>query len=135
MTLCHEISKCEITMYFVHSVLSFSTSAPFSCLMLTIEYGYPYYEVHICSNNGFVDNFLLHPQVGEYTLSLKAAHRNKHVRIKDCGESYCIGAQTFDTLDLLIEYYRKHPIYKTEKDKLYLKKAFCPPPESEDDLA
>ena len=70
-------------------------------------------------------------QVGDYTLTLKAAHRNKHFRVKVDASTYCIGQQTFDSLDHLVEHYKKHPIYRHGKDKLYLYKAFSPPQEIE----
>ena len=66
-------------------------------------------------------------QVGDYTVTLKAAHRNKHFRIHVENNAYCIGQQTFDGLEDLVDHYKKHPIYRHENEKLYLVRAFRHP--------
>ena len=38
--------------------------------------------------------------------------------------TFCIGQQTFDTLDDLVDHYKRHPIYKNESEKLFLVKPF-----------
>lgn len=64
---------------------------------------------------------------GHYTVVLKAPDRNKHFRVQVNDGLYQIGAQKFISLDDLIEHYKKHPIFKSESEKLYLIKAFTYP--------
>ena len=63
--------------------------------------------------------------MGDYTLTLKAPHRNKHFRITVDKDSFGIGQQVFKTLDDLVAHYRKHPIYRHANERLYLIKAFA----------
>jgi len=67
--------------------------------------------------------------VGDYTVTLKAStpNRNKHFRVKCEGDMFTIGPQTFDTLEDLVEHYKRHPIYKNDREKLYLEKPFTHP--------
>jgi len=66
--------------------------------------------------------------VGDYTLTMKTHHRNKHFRIiVDCAGTYRIGPQLFQSLDDLVEYYTKHAIYRLGTDKLFLLKPFVNP--------
>jgi NCK adaptor protein len=58
---------------------------------------------------------------------LKAPDRNKHFRVQVNEGLYHIGAQKFISMDDLIEHYKKHPIYKSDTEKLYLIKAFTYP--------
>lgn len=62
--------------------------------------------------------------VGDYTLTLKAPHRNKHFRVMVDNDTFCIGQQLFDTLDDLVDHYMKHPIYRHGNERLYLMKPF-----------
>ena len=79
--------------------------------------------------------FLFHYfQVGDLSITLKASKKNKHFRIISSSggnggdsNSYSIGQQTFDHLDDLVEHYKKHPIFRHEKEKLYLIAPFVHP--------
>lgn len=63
--------------------------------------------------------------VGDYSISLKAPARNKHFRVHVEGRVFCIGQRRFDTLDDLVEHYKRAPIYTSPRgDKLYLIKPF-----------
>ena len=75
-------------------------------------------------------------QVGDYSISLKAPEKNKHFRVVVDAGMFCIGPQTFDSLDDLVQHYKKHPIFRHGTDKLFLVKAFIQPEisEEEDDL-
>ncbi|XP_052784015.1 cytoplasmic protein NCK2-like [Mya arenaria] len=64
---------------------------------------------------------------GHYTVVLKAPDRNKHFRVQVNDGLYHIGPQNFISVDDLIEHYKKHPIYKSESEKLYLIKPFTYP--------
>ena len=81
---------------------------------------------------------LMHPfllQVGHYTVVLKAPNRNKHFRVKVTDGVYEIGQQKFNSLDELIDHYKKHPIFKQDTEKLYLIKPFnFPSPSSSDNF-
>lgn len=81
----------------------------------------------ICIDFQYCKIFL---QGGNYTVVLKATERNKHFRVQVNDEGlYQIGQQKFANLDDLIEHYKKHPIFKSENEKLYLVKAFNLPAE------
>lgn len=72
--------------------------------------------------------FLLFPfQAGHFTVVLKAPDRNKHFRVQNNEGLYHIGPQNFNSLDELIEHYKKHPIFKSDTEKLYLVRAFTFP--------
>lgn len=73
--------------------------------------------------------------MGDYTVTLKATPRNKHFRVHVENGTFCIGQQTFDTMDDLVEHYKRHPIYRNpkEKEKLYLIKAFVTPSDPPDE--
>ena len=43
-----------------------------------------------------------------------------------------IGQQTFDSLDDLIEHYKKHPIYRHEQERLFLIRPFVHPADGSD---
>ncbi|XP_064638712.1 cytoplasmic protein NCK2-like isoform X3 [Lineus longissimus] len=82
--------------------------------------------------NEFAENgdFLIRDsesKAGNFTVTLKAEHKNKHFRVILTDDMYCIGQQTFDSLDDLVDHYMKHPIYKHEVEKLYLIKPFVHP--------
>ncbi|XP_031552769.1 cytoplasmic protein NCK2-like [Actinia tenebrosa] len=60
---------------------------------------------------------------GDFSVSMKAPDRIKHFRIQTLDSGYKIGQRTFDSLDALIEHYKKSPIFTNEKgDKMYLVK-------------
>ena len=68
-----------------------------------------------------VDVRLTPPQVGDYSVSLKAPGRNKHFRVEVKGALYCIGQRKFHTLDQLVDHYQRCPIYTNPQgEKLYL---------------
>ena len=69
-------------------------------------------------------NFL---QAGHFTVVLKAADRNKHFRVQMSDGLYHIGPQNFISLEDLIEHYKKHPIFKSDTEKLYLVQPFTFP--------
>ncbi|XP_066520900.1 cytoplasmic protein NCK2b [Hoplias malabaricus] len=60
----------------------------------------------------------------DFSISLKAAGKNKHFKVQ-CSEGiYCIGQRRFNTMDELVEHYKKAPIFTSEHgEKLYLVKA------------
>lgn len=62
---------------------------------------------------------------GDFSVSLKAPTRNKHFRVHYMDGCFCIGQRKFDSLDELVEHYKRTPIYTSASgDKMYLKKAF-----------
>ncbi|XP_013419624.1 cytoplasmic protein NCK2 [Lingula anatina] len=62
--------------------------------------------------------------VGDYTVTLKAPNRNKHFRVQMKDNMFCIGTQQFQSLDDLVEHYKRHPIYRHDNEKLYLVRSF-----------
>ncbi|XP_026989469.2 cytoplasmic protein NCK2b [Tachysurus fulvidraco] len=59
----------------------------------------------------------------DYSISLKASGKNKHFKVQCSEGMYCIGQRRFNTLDELVEHYKKAPIFTSEQgDKLYLVK-------------
>ncbi|KAL2087455.1 hypothetical protein ACEWY4_016283 [Coilia grayii] len=59
----------------------------------------------------------------DFSISLKAVGKNKHFKVQLCEGVYCIGQRRFNTLDELVEHYKKAPIFTSEQgDKLYLVK-------------
>ncbi|XP_053202745.1 cytoplasmic protein NCK2-like [Panonychus citri] len=82
-------------------------------------------------NEGGIDgDFLIRDSetnYGDFSVSLKAPGRNKHFRVHFENGVYCIGQRRFNSLDELIEHYKKAPIYTTPKgQKMYLIKPFSP---------
>ncbi|KAM3862492.1 cytoplasmic protein NCK2a [Diretmus argenteus] len=60
----------------------------------------------------------------DFSVSLKAASKNKHFKVQLTEGSYCIGQRRFGSMDELVEHYKKAPIFTSEHgDKLYLVKA------------
>ncbi|XP_017570399.1 cytoplasmic protein NCK2b [Pygocentrus nattereri] len=59
----------------------------------------------------------------DFSISLKAVGKNKHFKVQ-CSEGiYCIGQRRFNTMDELVEHYKKAPIFTSEHgEKLYLVK-------------
>jgi len=63
---------------------------------------------------------------GDFSVSLKAPIRNKHFRVHYVEDSFCIGQRKFDSLDELVEHYKRTPIYTSATgEKMFLKKAYC----------
>lgn len=63
---------------------------------------------------------------GDFSVSLKAPVRNKHFRVHYIDDSFCIGQRKFDSLDELVEHYKRTPIYTSATgEKMFLKKAYC----------
>ncbi|XP_030638409.1 cytoplasmic protein NCK2b [Chanos chanos] len=59
----------------------------------------------------------------DFSVSLKAAGKNKHFKVQLSEGVYCIGQRRFDSMDELVEHYKKAPIFTSEHgEKLYLVK-------------
>uniref|UniRef100_A0A3B1J528 Cytoplasmic protein n=1 Tax=Astyanax mexicanus TaxID=7994 RepID=A0A3B1J528_ASTMX len=59
----------------------------------------------------------------DFSVSLKAAGKNKHFKVQLQDGVYCIGQRRFNTMEELVEHYKKAPIFTSEQgDKLYLVK-------------
>ncbi|XP_059199291.1 cytoplasmic protein NCK2a [Centropristis striata] len=60
----------------------------------------------------------------DFSVSLKAAGKNKHFKVQLSEGVYCIGQRKFSSIDELVEHYKKAPIFTSEHgEKLYLVKA------------
>ncbi|PWA31287.1 cytoplasmic protein NCK2a [Gambusia affinis] len=60
----------------------------------------------------------------DFSVSLKAAEKNKHFKVQLSDGVYCIGQRRFSSMDELVEHYKKAPIYTSDHgEKLYLVKA------------
>ncbi|KAM6934932.1 cytoplasmic protein NCK2a [Xenentodon cancila] len=60
----------------------------------------------------------------DFSVSLKAAGKNKHFKVQLSDGVYCIGQRRFNSMDELVEHYKKAPIFTSEQgEKLYLVKA------------
>ncbi|XP_061698473.1 cytoplasmic protein NCK2a [Syngnathoides biaculeatus] len=60
----------------------------------------------------------------DFSVSLKAAGKNKHFKVQLCDGVYCIGQRRFASMEELVEHYKKAPIFTGEHgDRLYLVKA------------
>ncbi|KAK2905918.1 cytoplasmic protein NCK2a [Channa argus] len=60
----------------------------------------------------------------DFSVSLKAVGKNKHFKVQLSDGVYCIGQRKFNSMDELVEHYKKAPIFTSEHgDKLYLVKA------------
>ncbi|XP_042581571.1 cytoplasmic protein NCK2-like isoform X2 [Cyprinus carpio] len=60
-------------------------------------------------------------QPSDFSVSLKAAGKNKHFKVQLSNGVYCIGQRRFNTIDELLEHYKKAPIFTSEHgEKLYL---------------
>lgn len=63
---------------------------------------------------------------GDFSVSLKAPMRNKHFRVHYVEDSFCIGQRKFDSLDELVEHYKRTPIYTSATgEKMFLKNVYC----------
>ena len=61
------------------------------------------------------------PQPNDFSVSLKAAGKNKHFRVQTVEGVFCIGQRRFSSMDELVEHYKKAPIFTGEQgDRLYL---------------
>lgn len=68
--------------------------------------------------------FLFCSQPSDFSVSLKASGKNKHFKVQLVDNVYCIGQRRFNTMDELVEHYKKAPIFTSEHgEKLYLVKA------------
>uniref|UniRef100_A0A8C2HKB6 Cytoplasmic protein n=1 Tax=Cyprinus carpio TaxID=7962 RepID=A0A8C2HKB6_CYPCA len=57
----------------------------------------------------------------DFSVSLKAVGKNKHFKVQLLNGVYCIGQRRFNTMDELLEHYKKAPIFTNEHgEKLYL---------------
>ncbi len=63
-----------------------------------------------------------HTQPGDFSVSMKAPDRIKHFNVKNLPDGrYGIGQRKFDSMDELIQHYRRAPIYTTTNEgKMYL---------------
>lgn len=60
-------------------------------------------------------------QVGDLSVSMKAPDKIKHFKVSKRDGKYCIGQRKFDSVEGLIEHYRKAPIYTAPQvGKIYL---------------
>ncbi|XP_027020461.1 cytoplasmic protein NCK2a [Tachysurus fulvidraco] len=59
----------------------------------------------------------------DFSVSLKAVRKNKHFKVQQQDGVYCIGQRRFNSMDELVEHYKKAPIFTSDQgDKLYLVK-------------
>ncbi|XP_069747228.1 cytoplasmic protein NCK2b [Narcine bancroftii] len=57
----------------------------------------------------------------DLSISLKASGKNKHFKVQLVNGVYCIGQRRFNSMDELVEHYKKAPIFTSEHgEKLYL---------------
>ncbi|XP_051970726.1 cytoplasmic protein NCK1-like isoform X2 [Xyrauchen texanus] len=62
----------------------------------------------------------------DFSISLKAQSKNKHFKVQLKDTMYCIGQRKFNSMEELVEHYKKAPIFTSEQgDKLYLIKALA----------
>uniref|UniRef100_A0A1A8G9F1 Cytoplasmic protein n=2 Tax=Nothobranchius korthausae TaxID=1143690 RepID=A0A1A8G9F1_9TELE len=62
----------------------------------------------------------------DFSISLKAQSKNKHFKVQLKEDLYCIGQRKFNSMEELVEHYKKAPIFTSEQgDKLYLIKALA----------
>ncbi|XP_053295823.1 cytoplasmic protein NCK2a [Pleuronectes platessa] len=60
----------------------------------------------------------------DFSVSLKASGKNKHFKVRLAEGVFCIGQRRFNSIDELVEHYKKAPIFTSEHgEKLYLVKA------------
>ncbi|XP_029980780.1 cytoplasmic protein NCK2a [Sphaeramia orbicularis] len=60
----------------------------------------------------------------DFSVSLKAVGKNKHFKVQLSDGVYCIGQRRFNSMDELVEHYKKAPIFTSDHgEKLYLVKA------------
>ncbi|XP_078470156.1 cytoplasmic protein NCK2-like isoform X1 [Lampetra planeri] len=57
----------------------------------------------------------------DFSVSLKATGKNKHFKVQQNGNDFCIGQRRFSSMADLIEHYKRAPIFTSSQgDKLYL---------------
>ncbi|XP_071950211.1 cytoplasmic protein NCK2-like [Antedon mediterranea] len=61
----------------------------------------------------------------DFSISVRAPHQVKHFKVKTTGGMYCIGTRKFETLDQLVEHYKRSPIFNKDEIRLFLNHA-CP---------
>lgn len=67
---------------------------------------------------------LCRPQPSDFSVSLKSAGKNKHFKVQQSDGVFCIGQRRFNSMDELVEHYKKAPIFTSDHgEKLYLVKA------------
>ncbi|XP_017265563.1 cytoplasmic protein NCK2a [Kryptolebias marmoratus] len=81
----------------------------------------------ILNERGEEGNFLIRDSESspsDFSVSLKAVEKNKHFKVQLSDGVYCIGQRRFNSMDELVEHYKKAPIFTSEHgEKLYLVKA------------
>uniref|UniRef100_A0A3Q3T053 Cytoplasmic protein NCK2-like n=1 Tax=Mastacembelus armatus TaxID=205130 RepID=A0A3Q3T053_9TELE len=55
----------------------------------------------------------------DFSVSLKAAGKNKHFKIQELDGVFCIGQRRFSSMDELVEHYKKAPIFTSEHGRLH----------------
>lgn len=60
--------------------------------------------------------------IGDFSISLRNKLRNRHfwVHFDEQSNEYKIGSLSFKTMDELIHFYSRNPIYSDEQTNLYL---------------
>lgn len=83
-------------------------------------------EVGLCPSDYVTSHFSFFPQPNDFSISLKAQSKNKHFKVQLKETLYCIGQRKFNSMEELVEHYKKAPIFTSEQgDKLYLIKALA----------
>ncbi|XP_075895911.1 cytoplasmic protein NCK2a [Nelusetta ayraudi] len=60
----------------------------------------------------------------DFSVSLKSSGKNKHFKVQQLDDVFCIGQRRFNSMDELVEHYKKAPIFTSDHgEKLYLVKA------------
>ncbi|XP_072252832.1 cytoplasmic protein NCK2a isoform X1 [Leuresthes tenuis] len=81
----------------------------------------------VLNEKGEEGNFLIRDSESspnDFSVSLKAAGKNKHFKVKLSDGVYCIGQRRFSSMDELVEHYKKAPIFTGDHgEKLYLTRA------------
>lgn len=76
-------------------------------------------EISLYNDNSLIFYF----QPSDFSVSLKAVGKNKHFKVQLSDGVYCIGQRRFNSMDELVEHYKKAPIFTSEHgEKLYLVK-------------
>ena len=86
-------------------------------------YSYQLSMSYQLSNQFFVSACFPFPvQPGDFSLSVKAPDRVKHFKIMRSDKKFCIGQRKFDSLDDLVDHYKRSPIFTGDDGvlKLYL---------------
>ncbi|XP_004081635.1 cytoplasmic protein NCK2 [Oryzias latipes] len=82
---------------------------------------------HFLNERGEEGDFLIRDSESspsDFSVSLKAVGKNKHFKVQLSDGVYCIGQRRFNSMDELVEHYKKAPIFTSDQgEKLYLVKA------------